>query len=85
MKVIEPGRVCVKKAGREAGKVCVIVEVLDDNFVVIDGPEVKRRRCNIAHLEPLPYVIEVKENMGKEQIAKALQEAGVELGLRKGT
>ncbi|HDI12670.1 MAG TPA: 50S ribosomal protein L14e, partial [Hadesarchaea archaeon] len=46
--VVDVGRVCVKIAGHEAGKRCVVVEVLDDTFVVVSGPKVKRRRCNIA-------------------------------------
>lgn len=63
MSVFEPGRVCVKIAGREAGKYCAVLEVIDDNFVVVQGPEVKKRRCNIAHLHALPEKIEVKEGV----------------------
>ena len=61
MKVFEPGRVCVKLAGREAGKYCVVLEVLDDNFVIVQGPKVRKRKCNIAHLQTLPEKIELKE------------------------
>ncbi len=61
MKVFEPGRVCVKLAGREAGKYCVVLEVLDDNFVIVQGPKVRKRKCNIAHLQALPEKIELKE------------------------
>jgi len=43
------GRICVKTAGRDAGLKCVIVDVLDDKFVLIDG-ETRRRKCNILHL-----------------------------------
>ena len=31
MPAIEKGRVCVKIAGRESGKKCVIVDVIDEN------------------------------------------------------
>ncbi len=61
MSVFEPGRVCVKIAGREAGKYCVVLEVIDENFVRVQGPKVRKRRCNIAHLEALPEKIELKE------------------------
>ena len=47
MPAIEKGRVCVKIAGRESGKKCVIVDVIDENFVEIVGNEVKNKRCNI--------------------------------------
>ncbi len=61
MSVFEPGRVCVKLAGREAGKYCVVLEIVDENFVVVQGPKVRKRRCNIAHLHALPEKIELKE------------------------
>ena len=50
--MIDIGRVCIKLAGRDAGKKCVIVGILDDKTVMIDG-ETRRRKCNILHLEPL--------------------------------
>ncbi len=60
MPAIEVGRVCIKIAGREAGDKCVIVEVIDDKFVEVVGTNIKNRRCNIKHLEPLDQIIEVK-------------------------
>jgi large subunit ribosomal protein L14e len=74
--MIEPGRVCVKIAGREAGQKCVVVEVLDENFVVVVGPKVRRRRCNIDHLEPTPFKIELKDT-SPEGIRKAFEEAKI--------
>ncbi len=70
---MEPGRLCVKVAGRESGRICVVIKRIDDNFVLIDG-FVKRRRCNIKHLEPLPYKIEVSESDTKEVIQKKILE-----------
>ena len=75
--MIEIGRVCVKLAGRDASKKCVIVDILDDKFVLIDG-ETRRRRCNILHLEPLTQVVKIKKNSSHEEVAKALKEIGVE-------
>ena len=67
MAAIEVGRQCIKIAGREAGKKCEIVAIIDENFVeIIDenyveviGEAVKNRRCNIAHLEPTEETIDV--------------------------
>ena len=42
------GRVCVKLAGRDAGQKCVIVEILDEKTVLIDGMT-RRRKCNKLH------------------------------------
>ena len=63
--MIEVGRLCVKLAGRDAGKKCIIVDILDDKFVLIDG-ETRRRKCNIVHLEPLNKVLSVEKNASHE-------------------
>lgn len=76
--MIEVGRVCIKLAGRESMKKCVVVKILDNNFVEIDG-ERKRRRCNIAHLEPLKEKINIKEGATSAEVKKALEKLGVEV------
>ena len=35
MAAIEVGRKCIKTAGREAGKECEIVAIIDENFVEV--------------------------------------------------
>jgi len=81
MPAIEVGRLCVKVRGREAGRKCVIVEIIDDNFVVITGPKdvsgVKRRRANINHIELLPEKISIEPGASDEDVKKALEEAGL--------
>jgi large subunit ribosomal protein L14e len=71
------GRVCLKIAGREAGRYCVIVKKIDDKFVMVTGPkgitQVKRRRCNITHLEPLTETIKIKSDAPDEEVAKAFE------------
>jgi len=75
---IDIGRVCVKIAGREAGKKCVIVEVIDKNFVLVTGPKkvngVKRRRVNVNHIEPTEKTVKVRKGESDEEILKALDE-----------
>ena len=80
--MIEVGRVCVKLAGRDASKKCVIVDILDDKFVLIDG-ETRRRRCNILHLEPLEQVVKIKKNASHDDVASALKEIGLEARVSK--
>lgn len=79
--MIEIGRVCVKTSGREAGKYCVVVKKIDREFVLITGPRdltgVKRRRCNIRHLEPLPFKLKIKEEESDENVLKELEKEGV--------
>lgn len=74
MPAIEVGRICVKIAGREAGEKCVIVEVIDDNYVEVVGSTIKNRKCNIKHLEPVDQTIEIKSD-DVEAIKKDLEAA----------
>lgn len=74
MPAIEVGRICVKIAGREAGEKCVIVEVIDDNYVEVVGATIKNRKCNIKHLEPVDQTIEIKSD-DVEAIKKDLEAA----------
>jgi large subunit ribosomal protein L14e len=73
---MDVGRVCVKLVGREAGKKCVVVDVVDESYVLVSGPEVKRRRCNVRHLEPLEQKLEIGEGASDEEVRRAL---GVEV------
>lgn len=77
MPAIEIGRICVKLAGREAGRKCVIVDVADKSFVLITGPKsvtgVRRRRVNVSHIEPLQDKIEIKRGVSDDEVAEALK------------
>ena len=77
MPAIEIGRVCVKISGREAGRKCVIVDVIDKNFVLVTGPQkvtgVKRRRVNISHVEPTERKIEIERGENDEEIIQAIE------------
>jgi len=74
--VMEIGRVCVKIAGHEAGKKCVIVDVVDRTYVLVAGPEIKRKRCNITHLEPLPQKLDIAKDASDEDIKRAFEAIG---------
>jgi len=81
MPAIEVGRICVKICGREAGKKCVIVDIIDKSFVLVTGPKsvtgVKRRRANINHLEPLAEKIDIKRGASDEEVIEALKKKGL--------
>jgi large subunit ribosomal protein L14e len=89
MASFEVGRVCMKIAGRETGKYCVVLKKVNDAFVEVTGPRmltgVKRRRANVDHLEPLPYTVEVKEGSPDEEVLQALEKAGLitKFGLKR--
>ncbi|MCD6402887.1 MAG: 50S ribosomal protein L14e [Candidatus Aenigmarchaeota archaeon] len=89
MVTLEVGRVCVKIAGREAGRYAVVIKKIDENFVLVTGPKVltgvKRRRCNVEHLQPTPYKLQIKEDANDKEVLKAYEKAGLltKLGLKK--
>jgi large subunit ribosomal protein L14e len=80
--MIEVGRLIVKLAGRDAGLKGIIVEILDDNFVMIDG-QVRRRKCNILHIEPLDKVLKIPKKATHEEIVKALKAEKIEVKDKK--
>ncbi|MBD3155085.1 MAG: 50S ribosomal protein L14e [Candidatus Aenigmarchaeota archaeon] len=89
MATLTVGRIAMKIAGREAGKYCTVLTAPKDNFVQVTGPKVltgvKRRRCNIEHLEPTKYKIDIKKEDSDNVVMKALEKEGLvkKLGLKK--
>jgi large subunit ribosomal protein L14e len=77
MSVMEVGSVCVKKMGREKGRKCVVVDVVDKNYVLVTGPKsltgVKRRRVNVKHLDPTGETVKIKKGASDEEVQKALE------------
>ncbi len=81
MPAIEVGRVCIKQFGREAGKRCVIIDVMDKSFVLVTGPKkvtgVRRRRTNINHIEPTQVKLDLTRGASDEEITSVLEAAGM--------
>lgn len=68
--LLETGRVCIKKYGRDAGSRAVVVKVLDGGFVsIVTGVRQKERRCNTKHLEFLNEKVDVND---KAQLNKTI-------------
>ncbi len=74
--MMEVGRLCMKIAGRDANNMCVVVEVLDGNYVLVDG-ETRRKKCNIKHLEPVDKVIKIKSGASRDDVKKAFGDLGL--------
>ena len=74
--MIEVGTVCLKIAGREAGRYCVIVEKVDDKgFAMVTGPKsltgVRRRKVNVSHIEPTSMKVKIAEKAGDAEVERA--------------
>ncbi|MFX1346853.1 MAG: 50S ribosomal protein L14e [Promethearchaeota archaeon] len=78
MSVYDIGRLCVKTMGRETGHYCIIVDIIDKNYLLIDGLKVKRRRVNFRHIEPLTEIIEIKKGAKHEDVEAAIKKAKLE-------
>lgn len=81
MASIAVGTVCMKVAGRESGAICCVVKPADKTFVMITGPKlmtgVKRRKCNIDHLEPVGIFMEIKDDASDEEVIEAYKKSNV--------
>ncbi len=51
MALIETGRICIIRKGRQTGKKAVITSI-KGNYAFIEGKEIKKRKINIRHLYP---------------------------------
>ena len=76
MSIFEIGRLCVKIAGRDTGLKCVVIDKVDDKYVLVDG-ETRRKTCNINHLEPLAETVSLSKNASHEEVEKVLAEKGI--------
>ncbi len=81
MTYLEIGRMCLKTAGREAGSYCVVVGDVDKDHVMITGPRVvtrvRRRKCNVRHLEPVPVKLDIKKDASDAEVIKTMEKGKV--------
>ena len=77
--MVEVGQICKKIAGREKGRYCVVVKI-DGKFAEISGIKkygmCKRRRCNLKHLNPTKFKIQLKGEK-QEEVERSLSESGI--------
>ena len=70
--MIEVGRLCVKTAGRDAMEYCVIVDVIDEHYVLVDG-NTRRKKVNKVHIEPTAKKVDVKKGADTKAVHAALE------------
>lgn len=76
MSIFDVGRVCMKIAGRDAGRTCVVVEQLETTFVLVDG-DTRRKKVNVRHLEPLPEMITITKGAAHEEVIAEFKKLGL--------
>jgi len=86
-KFVEIGRVCHVNYGEDAGKLCVILDVIDQNRVLIDGPSditgVKRQPFKIAYLDLTDQTLPIFRGAKLKALRAAFQKADVQANWAK--
>lgn len=79
--MIEIGRVCVVNFGDNAGKICVVVDVIDANRALVDGPAsqtgVTRQSIPMRQLSLTNIKIAIRRGAKSASIEKVFKEADV--------
>lgn len=79
---VEIGRVAVINYGPDAGKLCVIIDVLDQNRAFIDGPSsitgVQRQAIPFKRLALTDLKIKIQKSPRLKSLVKAYTEAGIQ-------
>ncbi|KAI8997302.1 60S ribosomal protein L14e [Pilobolus umbonatus] len=72
---VEVGRVVLVNHGPSAGKLAVIVEIIDHNRALIDGPTtgVPRQAFAYRRMVLTPLVVNIPRGVGKTALSKALK------------
>jgi large subunit ribosomal protein L14e len=78
----EIGRICLKIAGRDANKYCVILDGIKDNLVLVDG-QTRRKKVNLKHLEPTKNKIEIKKNADHSIVVEEFSKLDIKISLKK--
>jgi len=73
---IEIGRVCVCNYGSDYGKLVVIVDVIDQQRVLVDAPDMVRGSYSVKRLALTDLVIEIQRIPKKTALVKALEASG---------
>ena len=75
-KFVEIGRVAVVNYGPLAGKVAVIVDILNTTRVLIHGPKegVRRQEISLKRLTLTDFKLDIKRGIHKDNLVKAIEE-----------
>ena len=80
--MFEVGRVCFKIAGRDSNCYCVIVQKIDDTYVLVDG-QTRRKKVNVRHLEPTSMTFDIKANAEHNTVVAEFAKHGIKIAEKK--
>jgi large subunit ribosomal protein L14e len=75
---VEIGRVCLITYGKQEGKLCVIVDVLDQNRALVDGPEIPRMKINFRRVSLTDIKMDITRSTKTGKLNTAWKEQDVD-------
>ncbi|XP_003383796.1 PREDICTED: 60S ribosomal protein L14-like [Amphimedon queenslandica] len=77
---VEVGRVAIITDGPDTGKLCVIIDVVDQKKALIDGPAhgVKRQALQFNRMSLLDYTIKIPRSAREKTVKKAWAAAEID-------
>ncbi|XP_021841940.2 60S ribosomal protein L14-1 [Spinacia oleracea] len=74
---VEIGRVALVNYGNDYGRLVVIVDVLDQNRVLVDAPDMVRGQMNLKRLSLTDIKVEIEKSPNKKTLVEAMETADV--------
>mmetsp|Transcript_19646 Transcript_19646/g.14102 ORF Transcript_19646/g.14102 Transcript_19646/m.14102 type:complete len:135 (+) Transcript_19646:20-424(+) len=78
---VEIGRVALINYGPEAGKLCTVIDIIDNNRVLVDGPRevtgVHRQVVTCKRLSLTDLVVKIPRNAKEKKILAAWESQGI--------
>jgi len=72
------GRVCLVNTGDDEGKIVAIVDIVDQNRALVDGPNFVRKVVNFKRLNLTNILVKIQRGMRTKTILSAWKEQGVQ-------
>ncbi len=73
--MVKTGSLVMKIAGRDSGRIGIVVEELGNGYFLVDG-DTRRKKVNCRHLEFLEKDIKIGKNITSEEIRKLIADLG---------
>ena len=78
---VQIGRVCLINYGPDIGKLCTIVDVIDINRVLVEGPlestGVHRQQIPLKRISLTEYLLPIARTAGPTAVARALKDKDI--------
>ena len=76
-KFVQIGRAVYINYGPMAGRVAVIVEMINTNRVLVEGPNVRRQELSLRRVSLTDFVLDVQRGVNSSNLRNAIEEFGL--------